>query len=1146
LRFDAISNLLVSVLCFLSCGECFCYAVYVATIFCCGDFLANVTGFVLTEISLKFICIVWPLVLQLSRPKPGVIWVSQSHLEPCTLLAFWFWLSGHPPHFSMTFHQRYAPSPPTTYPSPCPSSIIFQHLFISAKQLVIWLDDRFLATVGLIHPNPGPHGTVLELSDLADLRGVEGMRVMYLNIRHLNNKIKNLESFLFECGGPSICCVAESWLQDDMDSRLLQIKSYKKYRFDRTKAHRSKGMVLYVHSSLTHNPPKCYKELDFALVCTKVTFQRHSYQLAFVYRPETNATVFRQNRFVSQLRQNLISIQCNLPLILIGDVNMDLNRRPTPPDSTRLLDMITNLGLEQKLKRPTRVTTSHGSLIDWVCLNAVDIPHKFQLLNFESHINTDHHCVGLVLPKIATFSADYHIHTYKTFPDFNRYDSAIVRRVLATQSWDDVYNTDNIDLKYQRFEDTIVAILSYASPTVKRRTCECVSFTTKISNLQPWYSRELRNQKTRCTQLHKLWKRAMGTQDALGAETSYRNAIKEYQKAYNKAHTQYNVNVLVRAKEQGNSQIKHRHLKALRGATEPSVIDKIHYNDHNHTDKLEIANALNEFFISVGRDAAASAERQVTPDLVTSAREIPNFYFRPPGFIETQKRLRAIKSSKPPGPGLIPGNFFREFADHLVFIVEHIFAHCVYRSTLPARWKESFITPIFKNKGVPTDPQNYRPIGITCVLSKVFEGFLCDSLVTHLESNNLLSKSQYGYRAGRSTLHAVTHLTEAIRQKLDHPNHPLVGVLFLDLSKAFDCVSHNLLLQMLPMYGMDHFSALLMRSFLVGRKQRVKLSDGTLSDQLISLSGVPQGSLLGPILFDLYINMLANQTTATTPQYADDTAVIRQAFNINDLVTLLHEDLLNLKAYFTKLGLLLNLSKTDYLLFGFNGPGDETCTIPVENQPPICPSEVATYLGVRIDYQLRFQAHIKLVINKLKFATRTLRKLRPHLTQPVANELMHSLFYSQADYCSLVWGQPEHAADTIKLEVQHRFALKAVYKKPRRTHNEEIYRISHSVSLFHRRMLNSALFVFKGLHRGLPDGWNDFFERSTMTRGQAEHRLILPRYSRNGAISGDNLKRRLALIWNALPQALRMTDNSVQFKRLLQEYHRSNFMAAVH
>jgi hypothetical protein len=999
----------------------------------------------------------------------------------------------------------------------------------------LWLDSDFISSLGLVEKNPGPE--LPEISDLDDISRIPGTRILYLNIRHLNNKVKHLETFLTEVGGPAICCIAESWLQDDMDSRLLNIKGHKMFRFDRNKANRTKGIVVYIHNSIHHTQPKCFKELDFTLTYLTVTAQRKSYRLAFVYRPESGATMIRQMRFINKLSQHLTSLQSNDPLILIGDVNMDLARTPMPPDSRRLSEAISELSLDQQLTSPTRVTSNSSTLIDWVCFNQADISHDASLLNFESHVNTDHNCVGVLLKKPPGRDS-LHRHTYSIVPDFNRYNSETARRLLSQENWQDVYVSNDLDEKYRLFEEKITAFLTYASPVVKRRTCDCVDISAALNSKQPWYTRDLSNLKKSCSELYKTWKRhPRGSNHSIASERLYREAIKSYQKAHKTAHTDYNLNILERARERGNSQLKHKHLKLLRGVSQTTNIDKISYGGHTFTSKIGIANALNNYFIGVGREAAASAIHILTPELTSIFNaDAPNFYFRPPGFCETYKRLRAIKLSKPPGPGMIPGKFYREFTDELVFVLEHIFAHCVYRSSIPSRWKETFITPIYKNKGEAFDPQNYRPIGITSVIGKVFEGFLCDSLVDHLERNNLLSSTQYGYRSKRSTSHAITHLVEAIRGRLNEPGGPLVGVLLLDLSKAFDCISHNLLLQMLPRYGLDDPSTRLISSFLSGRKQRVKLSQDVLSDEATSVCGVPQGSLLGPILFDVYVNALSMQTPASTPQYADDTAVIRSSESIDNLKDLLTSDLNSLTDYFRKLGLLLNVSKTDYLLFGFNGPGDSSILF---NQTLIRPSQEATYLGVRIDNRLSFNGQNKAILNKLKFATRTIRKLRPHITQNIAIELLHSLFYSHSDYCSLIWGQPENTAASNKLEVQHRCALKAVYQRPRRTHSVELYRSTKSLTLAVRRTIVSLMFVFRILHGLAPDNWTDLFERSALARGVTVNRLVVPH--RRNFRGTPSLKLKLPALWNSLPADLRSVTSITIFKARLTQHFKSVF-----
>jgi hypothetical protein len=1010
----------------------------------------------------------------------------------------------------------------------CPILVFFLSMVLIPLGTTVYsITSRWsLSDYGLIHKNPGP---TLEISSTDELAHRKGLAITYLNARHLPGKIARLRELLDDMG-PSILHISETWLGSDIDSQLLKINGYKFYRFDRAGAHRSKSMALYIPNNITHTKPCCFRELDFTLIHTTIAYQKMQYVTVGIYRPDQGASVYKQNRFIDRFSDIIRSINTTHPIICKGDINFDIYPTPLPARSRRVLSVFEELGLDQQILNPTRVTSSSRTLIDWVCCNPLEFKHEHHNINFETHTGGDHQCVGIFLLK--SFGADpKHKHTYINNSDFSKYNSMQMRNLLRTVNWRDVEYQTTLNDKYNLFEKKVIDLLILCSPMVKTRTCFCPAEPTKATN-KPWYTQFHHALKTEVKRQHQAVRAALNTDMYHSAHRNYRDAINRYTTQCQIASRNFNLSQIRNAEQHHNARTTNKLVKTLMGKNKHrSTIDKIVSDGVTITEHLAISNALNNYFSTIGAASSRTASNILLQHLVTD-KVAPNLSFIPPGFIETHKRLLSVNLNKPPGPGGVPGRFFREFADELVYIIEHIFAHCIYTSTIPDKWKLSFVTPIFKNKGTESDPYNYRPIGITSVISKIFERYICDRLVDHLESNKLLSDTQFGYRKGRSTLHALTHLTDTIRRLSDSRSNSLVGALFLDLSKAFDCVSHSLLIKMLPLYGLDHHAVALMESFLVGRVQKVKLSQTTISDAVEMTCGVPQGSLLGPILFDLYINTLSQQVEGTVSQYADDTALIRNAETIDQLKSLLQSDLQSLITYFGNLGLLLNVGKTDYLLFGFNGPGEDA-QIVLPHSPPINPSNEVTYLGVIIDNKLNFNAQNKAVLQKLKFSTYTIRKLRPHLTEQSAKMLLNQQFYSYSDYCSIVWTQHANSYHCERLEVQHRAALKVVLKKKRRTRSAQLYSLSGALTLFQRFRQAAAKFTRTILYMEGP--WLDFFTRSETPRGRAELRLITPICIRNTIFTRETINWRLSQIWNSLPVIIR-TANKHLFVASLKEH----------
>ena len=233
--------------------------------------------------------------------------------------------------------------------------------------------------------------------------------------------------------------------------------------------------------------------------------------------------------------------------------------------------------------------------------------------------------------------------------------------------------------------------------------------------------------------------------------------------------------------------------------------------------------------------------------------------------------IRALGRNKPIGPSNIPAWAIKDSSSVIVPHLNFLVNYCIKLSCFPNELKRAHVVPLYK-KDDPEEPNNYRPISITPCLSKIIETILRDQICQYLHDNKLLSKNQYGFRKKFSTIDSLLFCTEFIRNKTDINN--FVTAAFLDLSKVFDSINYDILDIKLGNLGFDENSKNLLRSFVTNRRQSVVLQD-CISDELMLHRGVPQGTVLGPLLFNLYVNDMATRVDNETEliQYADDTVI---------------------------------------------------------------------------------------------------------------------------------------------------------------------------------------------------------------------------------------------------------------------------------
>jgi Reverse transcriptase (RNA-dependent DNA polymerase) len=289
-------------------------------------------------------------------------------------------------------------------------------------------------------------------------------------------------------------------------------------------------------------------------------------------------------------------------------------------------------------------------------------------------------------------------------------------------------------------------------------------------------------------------------------------------------------------------------------------------------------------------------------------------------FITSQKvrtQIKKLKKTGSAGPDGISSELLQECSDEISPILAALYRKSMNTSTVPAEWKQANVVPIFK-KGAKQDPSNYRPISLTCVCCRVMESILKDDITAHLDRNNVISKSQHCFRAGRSCTTNLLEFMEPVTKACDQGKP--VDIIYLDFAKAFDKVPHGRLLTEIAAAGIGGELYSWIKEWLTGRSQRVVIN-GSFSSWSPVLSGVPQGSVLGPLLFNIFINDLDSTVTANQliKKFADDTK-IGHVIAYNESAAELQSTLDRLHTWSTVWGMEFNVKKCHVLHVGRNNP----------------------------------------------------------------------------------------------------------------------------------------------------------------------------------------------------------------------------------
>ena len=549
---------------------------------------------------------------------------------------------------------------------------------------------------------------------------------------------------------------------------------------------------------------------------------------------------------------------------------------------------------------------------------------------------------------------------------------------LLCSDWGPMYEASSIDDKLKVFSNIFTSVIDFHCPvkTVTPRRPHC-----------PWLNEnsELRHAMQARDMAYRMWRCSRAEADR-ARYCLLRNRVKG---RMSKAKREFLCETMLTDRRgfwRGIKNFAFRSAKGAGGAVKQSP--------------PELADDFNRHFANVGPRIAAELTAGGAPTLpprpptVTTA----SLTLRPVTLPELSRAMRDLSSSKAVAHDGIPLHVIRQCFSVLGPHILHLCNTPIVTCTYPSSWKLALIVPIHKSGRVDV-ANSFRPISILPALSKICEKLVCSQVSHYLFTHHLLSSSQYAYHPCHSTEDALVDAVEWLTRRVDEGH--VAAVTSVDLSRAFDSVDHDILLRKLSWYGID---ARWFRSYLECRRQVVR--GGTLSLPLSH--GVPQGSLVGPILFSIFTNDLPSYIPhGRLISYADDTQLLDSALpdDLSVLQDRQGETLLAVQSYFTSNSLKMNPSKTTLLLVGTTNNLKKTVSFQLKvSGHVLTPSTSVKMLGVTVDQTLSWEAHISTVVKKCNSILFCLYKIRHHLTPEVRQLLIQCHVFPHILYCLSVWG----------------------------------------------------------------------------------------------------------------------------------------------
>ena len=565
------------------------------------------------------------------------------------------------------------------------------------------------------------------------------------------------------------------------------------------------------------------------------------------------------------------------------------------------------------------------------------------------------------------------------------------------------------------------------------------------------------------------------------------------------------------------------------------------------TDDKEIAEVFNEFFVNIvpnlkiPTNLYCNMEFQKTgdpiSDAITKYKDHPSilmikskidsqskFSFSPVEYEDVLKKVKNLNVSKASQQSDIPTKILINNCEYFArYFHENINYGFTKSFSFPGNLKLADVTPAYKKKS-KTSKDNYRPVSILSNISKIYERCMYDQIQFYFDK--ILSKYQCGFRKGYNSQHCLIALIEKWKKCVD--NGGAFGALLTDLSKAFDCLSHELLIAKLEAYGFDKNSLTLIFNYLSNRKQRVKINDSYSSWGEI-LFGVPQGSILGPLLFNIFIcDMFYFMADFELANYADDSTPFSAKQDSNSVIEELEISSSILFTWLRNNYMKANTDKSHLLL-----SVDNNLTVKIDGN--IIESEdEQVLLGVTIDSNLSFNKHVNNLCKKASAKLNALARISNYMDLPKRRIIMKSFITSQFSYCPLIWMFHSRALNG-KINAIHERALRITYKDNSSTFQELLSK-DKSVSIHHRNLQVLATEMYKVKNQMAPDILDDIFVNRTLSYNLRNNSSFSIRQVHSVYHGTESLSFLGPKIWELVPEDIKNSESYEIFKRKVKSW----------
>ena len=880
----------------------------------------------------------------------------------------------------------------------------------------------------------------VETINVNEIQNEKYITIVSLNIANLLSKLRFLKIFIKNIttgkNQPDIIVIVETHLSKSTNSGLSKeelkhiLPGYYLYHKGREQK-KGGGVGVFVSDRLNSEVEILeiarYQEEVFENIVIKIpntiaTNNKNCTRdlvLAAIYRQPNNSNVDTFTRELEKLIKNIDKRKNEV--VIAGDMNLDLLKYDYHPATGNYLDIMTQHKFLPMITRPTRIKHQSATLIDHLFMKDNGNHIKSGIIDTEIAGNcgyTDHFPIFTILKsKLQMKKSNESIQ--KCY--FTQKNHADRKQNLLKEDWSGILELNDANAIYDQM------LAKYSKHYHENKTTRTFTKRSNRHSREPWMTSDILADIRRRDRLAKKKDRR---EDYRKLRNEIVSKIRRAEKEYLKAQIESSI---------GNAK---KHWKVLRDVTNKTnnkaeTVSAFYYKGALVEDPQENAENMNEYQANIGREtnesvgpSNCSASSYLEQHKERNIHEMLFHDVSPSDIIEACKKFTPKTSCDATG---IQQNIVLSDIGILAPVLAHLVNVSQSTGVFPEGGKIARLIPVYKNKGSKKEFGNYRPVSLLPVFSKIMERLIYNKVFEFLVRYQILFESQYGFRKGHNTTHAILDFIKTIEEAIEQ-NQYAIGI-FCDLSKAFDTLNHEILLLKLDHYGIRGKANEWFRSYLKDRKQYAELNNCK-SSCLTLTTGVPQGSILGPLLFLIYINDLPSAAKLKSVQFADDSNLLIKGDDLRILTQTLTKELESVCDFFKANQLKLNANKTKMVFFRKKSlPANYSEMEVYLDGVKLALDDHAEFLGTTIDCTLSWEQHCTKVANKISQSNGMLSRVKHLLPASSLRLLYHSFIQPHIQYALPAWGGCTAQNKKRIINIQKR-AIRTITKSYHTAHTE--------------------------------------------------------------------------------------------------------------